>query len=246
MVILILLLIVLITIIYAISQVKKPKSFDLTFEASDQQKGKWLVVDTETTGLITDRYADITELDKFPRIIQISWLLFDDKKKLIKEESMYVNPGVRIPAEATRINKITNKMIREKGILPEEALRKFIQDAENAEIIVAHNTEFDLPIIESELWRNGFGTPLKNIPYLCTMKTCKNVIAYTNKSKRGKYPKLSELAGWLFIGRTDIEILNGHDAYKDAALTAKCLFEMFRKQVVPEQHITTYKSKAKT
>ena len=42
---------------------------------------KLLVFDTETTGLPESRTTSILETSKWPHIVQLSWILYDDDTK---------------------------------------------------------------------------------------------------------------------------------------------------------------------
>lgn len=210
------------------------KPFEMSFEDSDKEEGKFLVFDTETTGLPIDRYAHYTEVENFPRIVQLAWMLLDDEFKLISNDSVYINSGVKIPPEATRINGITNTMIKEKGISPLEAYQKFLNEASRAKVLVSHNINFDLPILKSELYRNGLGEPLNKYYTYCTMEESAYHIKYTNRGNQGKRPKLSELAGWLMYGNTNVEFLGMHDASKDTALTAKCFIKLYERGLIDD------------
>lgn len=218
---------------YQEEEVPAVEPLDISFEESNKEEGKYLVVDTETTGLPTDRYFEYTNVEKFPRIIQLAWMLLDDEFKVINNDSFYINPGVSVPPEATRVNGITTAMIRKEGITPKEAYAKFLNDANRAKVLVAHNADFDVNMIKSELYRNGFGEPLKHYIY-CTMFNTSQFVKYNNKRNLGKYPKLSELAGWLFYENTNLSFKGLHNAENDTAITAKCFIELHNRGYIED------------
>ena len=64
-----------------------PKSgIDLSFEASLEKKGEFIVFDVEATGMISDNYASPEKSADMPRVIQISWILFDREGKQLSSQ----------------------------------------------------------------------------------------------------------------------------------------------------------------
>ena len=50
----------------------------------------YLIFDTETTGVPHNKTAPLTDLDNWPRLVQIAWQLHDEKGKLLNQEN---SPG---------------------------------------------------------------------------------------------------------------------------------------------------------
>ena len=48
----------------------------------------FLIFDTETTGLPRDYNAALTDLDNWPRMVQIAWQLHDKTGKLLNNDSI--------------------------------------------------------------------------------------------------------------------------------------------------------------
>ena len=47
----------------------------------------FLFFDTETTGLPQRWNAPVTEVDNWPRLVQLAWIMCDDKGNIIEERS---------------------------------------------------------------------------------------------------------------------------------------------------------------
>ena len=110
---------------------------------------KVLIFDTETTGLIPKH---TTVLADWPHIVQLSCIFINlDKLDEMFVDNFIINPGVLIPKESADIHGITNEIAEDKGINIQGALLSFAYFLENADIIVAHNLNFDKRIIETEL-----------------------------------------------------------------------------------------------
>ena len=64
---------------------------------------KFLIFDTETTGLFGDTLNPETP-DYYPQIIQISWVFFGLGEQNIQIKSFYINPSKRINSGASAVH----------------------------------------------------------------------------------------------------------------------------------------------
>lgn len=127
---------------------------------SQYEKGVYLFLDTETTGLPKKRNADPMDFDNWPYVVEIAWLLTDEFGLQVSGDKYIVKQNVKIPQEAIRVHHITNEDMNSKGVSPKVVYREFIDAVANCDYIIAHNIDFDLPILQCELYRNGFNVSL--------------------------------------------------------------------------------------
>ncbi|MEG1945431.1 MAG: exonuclease domain-containing protein [Oscillospiraceae bacterium] len=99
---------------------------------------EYVVLDLETTGLSSHR----------DKIIEIAAVRFRDGEIDDSYETL-VNPGCRIPPEATGINNITDDMVAQAPAILQATteLLEFLGDSP----VVAHNAKFDMGFIERYL-----------------------------------------------------------------------------------------------
>ena len=142
----------------------------IKFDESQNDFGAFLVFDVETTGLPKVRGAKLEDLNNWPRVVQISWLLLDADLKEVNSETYYIKQEQSIPIEAIKIHKIDDSIIAEKGEEPRIVFENLLRDLKRTSYIVAHNIDFDAPIIEAEFLRLGIKKPFKSLKKLCTMK----------------------------------------------------------------------------
>lgn len=110
--------------------------------ASDWGKTVFTVFDTETTGL-----------DPKPnRVVEIGGLRFDSKG-IISRFNVLINPGMPMPAEASRINGITDTMLTDQPTTA-EVIPDFLRFAGDS-VLIAHNAPFDISFVNEELSRLG-------------------------------------------------------------------------------------------
>ena len=102
----------------------------------------YVAVDTESTGLSI----------KKDRIVEFAATRFDPVTGVRGEQlHFYLNPGVLIPPEATKIHGITNEQVANAPFFKDVADQ--IQDFLHGSIFVAHNASYDTGIMDAELKR---------------------------------------------------------------------------------------------
>lgn len=191
----------------------------------------YLIFDTETTGVPHNKTAPITDLDNWPRLVQIAWELHDGKGKLLSQQNFIVKPdGFDIPYKAEQIHGISTKRANEEGHDRKEVLVAFISDLAKTKVLVGHNIEFDINIIGAEFIRTDFAP--EQMLSLQKVDTGLVSIEYCQLpgglGGRLKMPRLHELHQKLF-GK-DFE--DAHDAAYDVAATARSFFGLIKEKVV--------------
>ena len=188
----------------------------------------YLFFDTETTGKITDYKASFKEVEKFPRITQFAWHVYNSEGKLFKSFQGLVKPdGWEVPKEEFFIkNNMSTERCEKDGKPIKPMLEQFLSELEGCKYLLAHNMIFDLPVTASEMYRLGFNA--KNKPEkICTMQSTTEICKLPGKYGF-KWPSLQELHKFLF--GADFE--GAHDASDDVAATAKCFFELKRQKLL--------------
>ncbi len=182
----------------------------------------YLFFDTETTGLPRKWQAPVTDLDNWPRMVQIAWLTYSKDGNETGKGSFVIKPeGFTIPEESSRIHGITTERAQKSGELLQSVLQKFADEVNSAETLVAHNMSFDEKIVGAEFLRNNLTNILELKNKICTMEGSKVFCAL--KGQYGlKWPRLTELHQKLF--GTDFR--EAHNAEYDIKATARCFWEL--------------------
>ncbi|HYC85511.1 MAG TPA: 3'-5' exonuclease, partial [Chryseosolibacter sp.] len=114
----------------------------------------YLIFDTETTGIPHNKTAPLTDLDNWPRVVQLAWQLHDGYGRLISRNNLIVKPdGFDIPYKAEQVHGISTKRATEEGHDLEFVLDAFLQDLASAKLLIGHNIEFDINILGAEMIR---------------------------------------------------------------------------------------------
>jgi DNA polymerase III epsilon subunit-like protein len=184
----------------------------------------YLFFDTETTGLPKNWKAPVTDLNNWPRLVQLAYLLYDTSGNKISSGDFIIKPeGFTIPVDASRIHGITTEKAIREGHAINTVLQQFNSLIGQANYLVAHNMSFDEKIVGSEFLRNGMQNSILNKNKICTMERTTNFCAIDGPYGY-KWPKLSELHNKLFM--TGFE--EAHNAAVDINATAKCYWELKR------------------
>lgn len=101
---------------------------------------KYIILDTETTGL---------EVEQGHRVIEIGAVLLNDRKKSEEHFHSYLNPERLIDEEASKVHGISNQDLEDKPLFQEiaEEFLEFIQGS----TLVIHNADFDIGFLNNEL-----------------------------------------------------------------------------------------------
>ena len=190
----------------------------------------YLFFDTETTGLPKDYQAPIENLDNWPRLVQIAWLIFDKNGQEIVRYSQIIKPeGFIIPEQASRIHGITTDKALEKGIALEQVLQDFNSALEKNKILIAHNISFDEKIIQAEFLRKNIKNNFFEIKKICTKEASTDFCQIPGRFGY-KWPNLAELHQKLF----NSDFLDAHDALADVQACARCFFALKDRGVIAD------------
>lgn len=189
----------------------------------EEVKERFIAIDVETTGLTP--WED--------KIVEIGAVLFEYGIP-VKSFSTLVNPRKSISESASRVNHITDRMIR-KAPSEEKVYKEFVEflgDALYGKIYVcAHNADFDMLFLSEALRRMGYSGDIYCLDTLdLSRKIVKNLSSY----------KLNSVAKYF-----EIENKNEHRAKEDAEVSGNILVSLIYElnnanQLIDEKRINIY------
>jgi DNA polymerase III epsilon subunit-like protein len=190
-------------------------------------KMNYLFFDVETTGLPIDWKAPTSDLENWPRIVEIAWILSDENgNELEVFSSILKNDNFSIPIDASKIHQITDEIANTKGRERIEVFKQFADVISKAQTLVAHNIEFDFKVLHSEFIRYGIKSGLYKINKACTKELSTDYCKLPGNYGY-KWPKLEELFRKVF-GK---ELLSAHSASIDVKACKDCFFELAKQGV---------------
>lgn len=188
----------------------------------------YLFFDTETTGLPMRWSAPATEVQNWPRLVQLAWILFDKDGAELEARDLIVKPaGFTIPKSVSDIHGITTERAASEGVLITQALDEFLSTFAKSQVLVAHNMSFDENVLVAELIRANKNERLAGISKICTKESSTDYCKIPG-SFGYKWPTLHELHFTLFGEGFD----EMHRAAADARICAKCFFELKRLGII--------------
>jgi len=188
-----------------------------------------VVFDTETTGLPKNWKAPVSEVNNWPRVIQLGWQTWSDATctDLINVNNFIIKPdGFTIPKAASDVHGITDEIAKEKGVPIADVIDMFLKDINRATHIVAHNISFDSPVLGAEMIRLGVSAETRP-KRICTKEASTNYCKIPGQYGY-KWPKLEELHRFLFAEDFD----GAHDALSDVQATSRCFAELVKRSVI--------------
>ena len=196
----------------------------------------YLIFDTETTGLPKRWDAPISDVDNWPRAVQIAWQLHDDMGAVIEHQDYLIRPeGFNIPFDAEKIHGISTELAQEQGVSLQEVLEKFSKVLEQTKFIVGQNVGFDVNIMGAEFYRLSIPNVMEGLPVLdtCTEVTASMCQIPGGRGGKFKLPTLTELHEFLF----EEPFAEAHNATADVEATTRCFLELIRRQVFTREEL---------
>ena len=192
-------------------------------------KDRICLFDCETTGLPKNWKAPMQDLDNWPRVIQLAWMVCDKQGVEISRNKHLIFPyGWTMPTEKFWIeNGFTqdNSVLNGKPIEP--ILNLFKIDLNRCSVMASHNLSFDYNVVGAEMIRAGVKVTSK-LQKFCTKESGTNLCKIPGQYNSFKWPKLSELYKFLFS--KDFE--GAHDALNDVIALKECFFELVNRKVI--------------
>lgn len=188
----------------------------------------YLFFDTETTGKAKSFNASFKDTDNWPRITQLAWQVYNEDGRLFKSFSSLIKPdGWEVPKEQFFIdNNMSTERCEKEGEAISSVIYKFLVELNQCKYLLAHNMSFDLNVMACEMYRLNITAENKPIKF-CTMKSMTDIMQLPGPYGF-KYPSLNELHNYLF----GEDFTGAHDAMDDVNATAKCFFELKRKNII--------------
>lgn len=203
----------------------------------------YLIFDTETTGIIENWKAPVSEFELFPRVVQLAWQLHDEMGELIEVKNFIIKPdGFTIPFNAEKIHGISTERAQKVGASIEFVFDEFQSALAKSQFAIGHNVEFDMKVMGAEYARATRDDGLMSKRTLDTMQLSTAFCQLPGgRGKSFKYPTLSELNDKLFHEKVD----NAHNASADVEATSRCFLELVRIGVIGAKELDSSADKVK-
>lgn len=188
---------------------------------------QYFFYDTETTGFFSKKkpFGDPSQ----PHLVQLAGMLCNEKGDILGSMNFVLEAfGFTIPAGAANVHGITTEMAQEFGVSAKVALTAFEALLEQADVVVAHNKEFDDTIMQIAWERHGFMNKFPAKGY-CTMHNTTEICKLPGKFGKYKWPKLIE-AYQILVDPAGFE--GAHDAMVDVQACKEVFYALKERGLV--------------
>ncbi len=180
-----------------------------------------LFFDTETSGLFNFKKPNHKAPD-FPWVVQLGAILAEDGIAYAEYNVIIQPDGRDISEGAAKVHNIPLELAERTGLTELSVAKTFIELADHADVLVAHNMDFDWRLMMGMLYRCSVNNEsLRMTNKYCTMKNTTRLCKLPGPYGQ-KWPKLQELHNHLF----GVDFVGAHDAMFDIKATMKCYYEL--------------------
>lgn len=174
----------------------------------------WFCIDTETTGVEAKR----------DQIVELAGVVFR-QGQVVRRMGMLINPGMPIPAEATKVHGIRDEDVANCPSM-QEIRERFLRHVREAQVLVGYNWPFDEAFLHASYgkqWREAIaGKPVIDALVVVRMDT---VGRYWKGQARHRLDAVAERLGIAREGKA-------HRASSDCVLTCRVLWHL--RQYLPQ------------
>lgn len=186
-----------------------------------------LFIDLETIGLPSNYESPYTDLKNWPPIIEIAWILTDNKGQEIENNTYLLDSeGKKIPGNIAKLYNLSenNQIIESSNKI--EIFKKLAEIINQSDALISHNVSFIKKVIQAEFKRKKIDSNIHKINTICTM----NLSTFYCKlpGKYGyKYPKLRELYKCVF----SVNLLNHRYSKVKVEACKNSFFELINRGI---------------
>lgn len=182
----------------------------------------YLIFDISANGKPKNWKRPATDIFNWPRLIHLSWLLYNKDRELVDSRNHIIEPkGFKITSEIERKSKITPEKL-EEAVPVMDALMDFAEVLDEAEYVIAHNMRLCEGVIGAEFSRASLRHSLDTADKYCLMQEATWFCKIPGKDGKYKWPSLQDIHTKIFEAR----YANAGDAQTDVATATVCFFAL--------------------
>lgn len=185
--------------------------------------------DTETTGLPKKNKFKKNKIFFWPRIIQITWQIYNKKGQIKINKNYYIKPFKTkyiIPKKSINIHGITNSFLKKNGVYIKKILKILKKNLKFIKFIICHNSNYDINILIAEYFRFFFNKEkIKKLFYNKNIiDTQKILFLFYNKwlpLKKMYYKFYKKKYKYIY-----------HNAFDDTIITILCFLKLIYYKII--------------
>ena len=183
----------------------------------------YLFFDVSAIGKPKNWKAPLNDPFNWPRMMHLSWLLYNEDRELIDSADDIIKPeGFVISEEAEKKHKISQANAEEHGVPLKEVLERFKAAIEGAEYVIAHNMNFSEAVVTCEFYRKNLSHVLTTAEKYCLMQEATWYTKIPNPNGGYKWPALQAIHEKIFTA----QYAEAGNALADVSATVVCFFAL--------------------
>lgn len=183
-----------------------------------------LIFDTSAAGKPKSYKKPYTDTFNWPRMIHISWLVYNNSGELIRDENHLIsNYANEIPENILKFHRLDIETIHQEGKDIVEVLEKFKKDVDEAKYVFSFNLNYNENIVGAEYVRNNISHRLHQSEKYCLMQESTYFCKIKSSDGRYKWPTLTELHTKCF----DAGFAGPNNARNDVLAATSCFNDLW-------------------
>jgi hypothetical protein len=179
----------------------------------------FLLFDVSTNGKPKNWKAHFTDTFSWPKLIHLSWLLYDKKGELTEEGDYLINPtGFDLDPDSLQRAGVDEDMLVKEGVPVRQALEAFDKALHEAIYVFAFNLQYNENVVLAEFYRANMDHHLSQAERFCLMRESTYFCKIKGRDGGYKWPSLSELHAKLY--NTSFDGIG--NAKKDVMAISRC------------------------
>jgi len=185
----------------------------------------YLIFDTSAIGKPTNYKASFSDLNAWPRMLHISWILLDENFKPKEDFDLVAIPeGFTVTEDILTNTKLNEEDVKRKSAPLDEILEKFNETVLKAKYVFAHNLNFNENVLGAEYLRQTIKVNLFKVERYCLMQESTYYCKLPSKSGGYKWPSLPELHAACF----GTAYSPHNNARADVVAAARCFIKLMK------------------
>ena len=183
----------------------------------------YLIFDSTPISKPGNYQALFSDVQAWPRMIHLSWILLDKDLKPAEDYDCIIKPeGFRITPAILKYAQLEEGEVERRGVELSLVLDQFAATADKAEYIFAHNLNANENIVAAEFVRMKKSINFFKKKRHCLMEEGTYYCKIPNKGGGYKWPTLNELHAFCFQKGYS----PGNNARADVIAAARCFIKM--------------------
>ncbi len=186
----------------------------------------YLLFDVSTNGKPKNWKAHYTDTFSWPKLLHLTWLLYDEKGKLSEQANHVIKPmATELDESALKRAGLTEEQLEKEGVPIQKALEEFCTAVEKTQFIFAFNMQYSENVVMAELYRSSMNHKFMLSERFCLMRESTYFCRIPGQDGKFKWPSLTQLHKKIY----NVGYEGAGNAQKDILALSRCFSKLLSK-----------------